>query len=464
MLVWMFTDERWSSARRFLYAGTLWALVALAYEALAAAQRAWPALLSEFPWASHGRVVALSHDLWVFGFLSQLLVASALRVMGQTDREGIWSEPVAHLAVWLWNLAQALSWWWLSVGWTRGRPLAEAPWPVDGLRVLAALALWWVVRNSLVRSSRREAGLALVAVAFAGLPLVLVLGKGLFSPFDNPYHGLLDALSQAFLRAGLVWLWLVPLAGGVSLYVLSALTGRPGLSEGMGLSAVVGLVSFGALAGPAEFVWGPVPFWVQTVGTVARGLLLLPAATLLAGVVRSLDGHWRSLGNHPGVVLTLAGWLAVFCGAAADALASLVGPSRLVHLSLWGEGVRVLLLTGAGAVAAGCVYLLTPHVLGRSLVSRAAAWRHLWLVVVGWSLSAPFLLLGGLVQGAVWVTGTVPFAHAVQAVRPLLGGGFVGLLVAWAAQGVFAWNVFLTADSGEPVPAAEQELAAVAGS
>jgi cbb3-type cytochrome oxidase subunit 1 len=464
MLAWMFTDERWSSARRFLFAGALWGLAALAYEAVAAGQRVWPQVLADVPWASHGRVVAVASDLWVFGFLSCTLVAAALRVVGQADREGLWSEPLANLALWLWNAAQALAWWWLSVGWTRGRPLGEAPWPVDLLRLVGALLLAWVVRNTLQRAERQDAPVVLVAAGFAGLPLVLVLGKGLFWPFDNPYSGVLDALAQAFLRSGLVWLWLVPVAGGVTLYVLSALTGRPGLGEGMGYAALVALVSFGALAGPAEFVWGPVPFWSQTLGAVARGLLLLPVATLLAGAVRSVEGHWQGLGEHPGVALALGGWLAVLCGASADALASLAGPARVAQLSLWAEGVRLLVLGGAGAVAVGCAYLLTPHVLGRALASKGLAWRHVWLAVVGWALAVPALLLAGLAQGAVWATGTVPFSHAAQAARPLLGAAFVGVLAVWVGQGVFGWNLFLTADSGEPVPAAEQELAPVAGS
>lgn len=463
MLAWMFTDERWSSSRRFLYSGALWGLVAFAYEALGAAQRAWPQVLAELPWASHGRVVAVAWDLWVFGFLSCLLVGAALRVVGQGDREGLWSEPLANLALWLWNVAQALGWWWISVGWTRGRLFGEAPWPVDLLRLASSLLLLWVARNTLSRNAGRDPALALLLAGFTALPVVLVLGKGLFWPFHNPYRGVVDALAQAFLRAGLVWLWAVPLAGGVCLYLLAALTGRRGLGEGLGFAAVVGLVGFGALAGPSAFVWGPVPFWVQTLGTVAQGLLLLPLATLLTGAVRSLEGSWDAVREHPGLAFLLAGLVALWGGAAGEALASLVGPSRVAQLSLWGEGCRVLVLGGVGAVAAGCAYLLTPHVLGRALVSKAMVWRHLWLAVVAWAVGVPALLLAGLTQGAVWSTGTVPFAHGVRAVLPLLAGGFVWAVLAWVGQGLLAWNLFLTADSGEPVPGAEQELAAVPG-
>ncbi len=463
MLAWMFSDERWSSSRRFLYSGALWGLVAFAYEALGAAQRTWPQVLAEVPWASHGRVVAVAWDLWVFGFLSCLLVGAALRVAGQGDREGLGSEPLANLALWLWNGGQALGWWWISVGWTRGRPFGEVPWPVDLLRLAASLLLLWVARNTLARNPARDPALALLMAAFTALPLVLVLGKGLFWPFHNPYEGVVDALAQAFLRAGLVWLWAVPLAGGVCLYLLAALTGRRSLTEGLGFAAVIGLVGFGALVGPSAFVWGPVPFWVQTLGTVAQGLLLLPLATLLTGAVRSLEGSWATVGEHPGVAFLLAGMVAVLCGAAAEALAGLVGPSRVAQLSLWGEGSRVLVLGGVGAVAAGCAYLLTPHVLGRALVSKAMVWRHLWLLVVAWALGVPAFLLAGLTQGAVWATGTVPFSHGVQAVPPLLAAGFVWAVLGWVGQGVFAWNLFLTADSGEPVPSADQELAAVPG-
>ncbi len=464
MLAWMFTDERWSAARRFLYAGALWGMAALAYQTLAAAQRTWPQLLADVPWASHGRVVAVAHDLWVFGFLSHLLVGGALRVVGQTDREGLWSEPLANLALWTWTVAQALGWWWLSVGWTRGRPWGEAPWPVDLLRLAGSLALLWVVRKTLQRVPGREPALALVGAGFAALPWVLVLGKGLFWPFHNPYAGVLDALAQAFLRAGLDWLWLAPVACGVCLYVLAALTGRRGLPEGLGLAAVVGLVAFGSLAGPGQLAWGPVPFWTQTLGAAASGLLLLPLSTALTGAVRSLEGSWGTSGDHPGVVFVLAGLVGLVAGAAGNALASTATASRVVHLTFWQEGVRALVLGGVGAVAVGCAYLLTPQVLGRALASRRLAWRHLWLAVVAWALWALSLLLAGLVQGATWATGTVPFAHGVQAVRPLLAASFAGQALAWVGQGLFAWNLFLTADSGEPVPAAEQEWAAVAGS
>ncbi|GBD29260.1 Cbb3-type cytochrome c oxidase subunit CcoN1 [bacterium HR32] len=463
MLAWMFTDERWSAARRFLYAGALWALVAGAYDALVWAQRVWPGLLADFPWTSHGRLVAAARDLWTFGFLSSLLVGAALRVVGQGERDGLWSEPLANLALWLWTAAQLLAVWWLGAGWTRGRPFGEAPWPIDLLRLASALLLLWVVKRTLERGAAQEPALGSLLFGFAALPVVLVLGKGLFWPFANPYAGVVDALAQSFLRGGLTWLWCAPLGAGVALYLVAAVAGRPPWAPALVGAAVVALGALAPLVAPAAFVWGPVPFWVQTVGAVAQALLLLPLVTVLTGIVRPLAGRWEAVREQPGVAFLLAGWLAVATGAAALALASLLGPSRVAHLTLWEEGARLLVTGGFAAVAAGAAYTLTPHVLGRALVSRALAWRHFWVLVGVWALSVPALLLAGLAQGATWATGTVPFAHGAQAAAPFMAVRFAGALGLLGAHGLFAWNLFLTADSGEPVPAAERELVPVTG-
>lgn len=462
MLAWMFSDERWSAARRFLFTGAVWALAAAAYESVVWAQRVWPGLLADFPWTSHGRLVATARDLWTFGFLSPLLVGAALRVAGQGERDGLWSEPLANLALWLWTAAQLLATWWLHAGWTRGRPFGEAPWPVDLLRLASALLLLWVTKRTLERGAQ-EPALGFLALGFAAMPAVLVLGKGLFWPFANPYAGVVDALAQSFLRSALAWLWCAPLAAGVALYLVAAFAGRPPWAPALVGASVVALGALAPLVAPAAFVWGPVPFWAQTVGAVAHVLLLLPLLTVATGLVRPLAGRWEAVREQPGVAFLVAGWGAVAAGASALALASLVGPSRVAHLTLWEEGSRLLVFGGFGAVAAGAAYTLTPHVLGRALVSRALAWRHFWVVVGVWALAAPALLLAGLAQGATWATGTVPFAHASQLAAPFVAVRFAGALALVVAHGMFAWNLFLTADSGEPVPAAERELVPVAG-
>jgi cbb3-type cytochrome oxidase subunit 1 len=457
----MLSDEEWSAARRFTYLGTGWGLVAVLYEFLIAAQLAWPAFLGGVTWLSHGRLVAVGRDVWIFGFCSHLLIAGVLRLVPHSGRGQLWGERTANLAFWLWTFAQALAWWYLTTGWTRGRAFGESPWPVDLLRLVAALLLLWVVLRTMRGTAPEPPGWYFVS-ALVAFPIVLFLGKGLFSPFANPYAGIPDALAQVFLQSGLGWLWLVVLAGGVLLALLPVAAGRPLPGGALPAAALLGFVAFAPLAGPVAFVWGPVPFWTQTIGAVGSLLLVLPAATLLAVVWTTVGGRWSAACAGPALALFTAGAFALAASAAAGAVHGLLGPTRVANLTPWVEAQRLWLLGGVSSVAVGAAYAMLPSLVGRALASRTMAWWHAGLAVSGWVVAGFALMLAGLSQGATWATGTVPFAHATAAASPFFIVYAVAVGAVLGGHALFAWNVFLTVDSGEPASAAERDLSPTA--
>jgi cbb3-type cytochrome oxidase subunit 1 len=459
MLGWMFTDEPWSPSRRFLYLGAAWGVLAVLHELAASLHLVFPGIFGDVSWLSYGRLMATARDLWIFGFCSNLLLAALLAIVPSTVREPLWGVRLANLAFWLWNLAELLAWWDLLRGISRGRLWGEAPPSVDLLRLAAAL----VVLGSLVRTVR--AGKRGDPVAWlgtgsvTGLVVVLVLGKGLFTPGGNPYWGIMDALAQAFFRQGLGWLWLFGAASAVALSFtggrLNAGNGNPSLA----LVVLVTTAAFAPFSTGSEFIWGPVPFWTQTVGAVASVLLLIPAASTAAGVWRALEGQWARLSESPGLAFFPVGSVAFLFGALGSGLASLLGPARIAGLTLWTEARTALLLgAGAGSVALGAAYVLIPAAIGRMLISPRLAWWHFWAWTGGWFLAVGALLLAGLVQGAVWATGTVPFGHGANAVAPYLATRAIALGLVALGQVAFCWNLFLTADSGIEVPAGERDL------
>ncbi len=99
-----------------------------------------------------------------------------------------------------------------------------------------------------------------------------------------------------------------------------------------------------------------------------------------------------------------------------------------------------------------------PAAVGRLLASPRLAWWHFWIWTLGCFASAIALMVAGISQGAVWATGTVPFSASIQAAAPYLAARWVALGAMVLAQGLFSWNVFLTAESGVEVPAAQREL------
>ncbi len=457
MLSWMFTDDPWSPSRRFLYLGTVWGALAVLHELASSLHLVFPGIFGDVSWLSYGRLMAASRDLWVFGFCSNLLLGALVAIVPQAVREPIGGVRRVNLGIWLWNLAQLLAWWALLRGVSRGRIWGEAPGTVDLLRVAAALlVLWALVRTA--RSGKRSDPVVWLGVgSVVWLVGVLVLGKGLFTPGGNPYWGIVDALGQAFLRQGISWLWLFSAASAVALGLAG---GRLNPNSTLPVAILLTTAAFAPFSGGAELVWGPVPFWTQTVGAVAAVLLLIPAASTLAGVWRSLQGRGMALREVPGVAFLLVGSAAFFFGALVGGLGALVGPARIAGLTLWTEARTALLLgAGAGSVALGAAYAVVPAAIGRMLVSRRLAWWHFWTWTIGWFVAAVALATAGLVQGAVWATGTVPFSHSVGAIVPYLVSRAVALGVVACGQLMFCWNVFLTADSGAEVPAGERDLA-----
>ncbi|MDR5708338.1 MAG: cbb3-type cytochrome c oxidase subunit I [Armatimonadota bacterium] len=459
MLSWMFTDEPWSPSRRFLYLGTAWGVLAALHELAASLHLVFPGIFGDVSWLSYGRLRAAAVDLWIFGFCTNLLLGVLLAIVPSMVREPLWGVRLANLAFWLWNLAELLAGWALLRGISRGRLWGEAPPAADLLRLAAALLiLWSLVRTA--RAGKRWDPMAWLGVgALSWLVLVLVLGKGLFTPGGNPYWGVADALAQAFLRQGLGWMWLF---GASSAVALALAGGRLNAWEGNSLLALVVLLTTAAFAPfstGSELIWGPVPFWVQTLGAVAAFLLLIPAASTAAGVWRALEGRWARLAESPGLAFFPVGSAAFLTAALAAGLGALLGPARIAGLTLWSEARTALLLgAGAGSVALGAAYTVIPAAVGRMLVSPRLAWWHFWMWTVGWFLAVVTLSMAGLVQGAVWATGTVPFSHGVNAVVPYLAARSIALGLVACGQVVFCWNVFLTVDSGAEVPAAERDL------
>jgi len=457
MLAWMFTDEPWSPPRRFLYLGVVWGAVAFLTEFAASLHLVAPGALSDVAWLAYGRLVAAARDLWIYGFASNLLLAGLVALVPQIARAPLASVRLANLSVWLWNAAQAISWVSLLAGVSRGRLWGEAPWTADLLRLGAALLLLWILVRTSTGGRRDDPVLRLGIAALGWFAAVLLLGKGLFTPGGNPYWGIADALAQAFLRQGLGWLWLFPAASAVLIGLSGAVAGQ---SAPPVLPTLILLTTgaFGPFSAGAEFVWGPVPFWAQTVGAVASMLLLLPAAGAAGGLWGVVQARPARLVEGPALAFLLVGGAAFVFASLAGGIPALLGPARVAGLTLWTEARTVLLVAGAGSVGMGAAYALIPAAVGRILASPRLAWWHFWIWTLGCFASAVALMVAGISQGAVWATGTVPFAASVQATVPYHVARCAALGAMVFGHGLFSWNVFLTADSGMEVPAAQREL------
>jgi cbb3-type cytochrome c oxidase subunit I len=463
LLAAMFPTAKDSAAQRLALSSLLWLVVGiLAGLTLAVyytAPAAWDGLPLPLQRAlEFGKVRMIHVDVLLFDWLSMAMVAAALYIVPRLCRTGLYSERLAHVLFWVWNLHAVLSVLTLDMGMNRGREYAEQIWPLDAL-FLAALGVTAVLVFGTV-ARRRQRWLYVSLWYFMGaavwMPLLVIIGKGLWSFTANPYYGFLDNVANWFLGHVILGLWFTAIGLGVSYYLIPRLTGRPIYSHWLSLIGFWTLAFFYSPIGGHHTEWGPIPYWLQTEASVFSMLMFIPVGAAVWNLLQTMAQAPRRVLESPELAFLAVGLSAYALASAQGSLQALRTFNGYEHFSLWVPGHAMLALAlGFGSIANAAVYYFVPLVARRALWSRPAAWVHFALWTVGFSLLVWLMQSAGLIQSADWRGGVVDWmTSTVHPARPYLAGvaGSGGLVLVGVA--VFLWNIRRTVVAGRPVAAA----------
>jgi cbb3-type cytochrome oxidase subunit 1 len=147
-------DEEHSAARRFLVSGSIWLCLATLGGLASAIQLFSPDVLRNIPVLEFGRVRPLHTNLVLFGFVGLMSIGAGLYIAPVMLRTRLHGERLAHLSLWLFNLALLGAVITLPLGFTQGREYAELIFPIKLLFLAALLLLLYVLIMTLLR--RRE--------------------------------------------------------------------------------------------------------------------------------------------------------------------------------------------------------------------------------------------------------------------------------------------------------------------
>ncbi|MGB4347204.1 MAG: cbb3-type cytochrome c oxidase subunit I, partial [Burkholderiaceae bacterium] len=125
--------------KQFAIATVVWGVVGMLVGVIIAAQLAWPALNFDTAWLTYGRLRPLHTNAVIFAFGGCALFATSYYVVQRTCQVRLFSDTLASITFWGWQLvivAAAIS---LPLGFTQGKEYAELEWPIDLL-----IAVVWV--------------------------------------------------------------------------------------------------------------------------------------------------------------------------------------------------------------------------------------------------------------------------------------------------------------------------------
>jgi cbb3-type cytochrome c oxidase subunit I len=443
----MWPDEPGSASRRFFYSAVFWLIVPILMGFTLSILLFAPPFQDLIPrvwqpYLNFGRLRPAHVNLAIFGWLSQAYAGAIYYILPRLTRTKLFSERLAHLNWWLWNLLLVGALLTLPAGLTQGREYAEMIWPLDLLLLLNWILLganvWMTVRR------RREPKIYVSLWNFmAGILIFLfvyAIGNKVWAP-SGAYTGMNDNIINYFYVHNLFNSWFTTVGIGLALYLLPKLTEKPLYSHRL---ALWGLWS--VWTGQHHQLWSPAPDWLEYLTIVFSILAAVPTIAFTWNFVKTMEGRWTKTADDVPLRFLVTGAFFWFLTCVQGVAQSFRGFSMFVHFTNWVVGHSHLAFVGDYSFwGFALVYLMFPVLVKRPMYSRRLMEWHYWLTTVGLSIFMVTLWMAGLIQAQNWLTNSVPFIETMRSLQPYMGIRFVGGGMMVAGQFVFAYNFLRTA-------------------
>ena len=448
-LRWWLDDTPDLAARWFLYSSVAWLIAPVLSGLVLATFLYQPTVqehLPEFlkPYVIFGRVRPVHVTAALFGWLSMTYAATMLYVTPRLSGAALYSERLARLTLLLWNLllvAGALS---LLAGGNQGREYAELPWLIDLGFIAVLLMLAANVWGTVARRTERRLYVSVWSwmAATAILPVLWAIANKVWDT-SGAYTGMTDAIVNFFWVHNLFNVWFTTAGVGIFLYMIPKVSGNPLFSHRL---AIWGFAS--VWAGQHHLLYGPGPEWLEIVSVAFSIAAAIPNTAFLVNFLMTMKGNWGAIGPSMPARCVVVGALMYAATCAQGIAQSFRNFNSFIHFTNWVVGHSHLIFVGGfGFLAFGVLYLLLPRMLGREMHSRTLMEWHFWLTLSGLTAFMTSLWAAGLVQGADWASGAVPFIETVRQMQGFFLVRLIAGVVMVAAQFLFAYNVWKTARS-----------------
>ncbi|MBM4423720.1 MAG: hypothetical protein FJ030_10050 [Chloroflexi bacterium] len=458
----MLPDTPDSASRRFLYSAIFWLLVPGLFGLTLATFLYLPATQDLIPLAikpllSFGRLRPAHVNIAIFGWLSQAYAGAILFVMPRLTRARLYSERLAHVNLWLWNLMIAAAMITLPMGMTQGREYAEMIWPLDLLLVANFVLLGINIWGAVLRRAEQKIYVSVwnfMASIIIFVP-VYAVGNKIWDP-SGAFTGMTDNIVNYFYVHNLFNSWFTTAGVGLALYLLPKATDKPLYSHRL---ALWGLWS--VWTGQHHQLNSPAPDWLEYLTVVFSILAAVPTIAFMVNFFATLRGSWHKAADDVGLRFLATGaifWALTCVQGVAQSFRTF---SMYVHFTNWVVGHSHLAFVADYSFwAFGLIYFIVPKVVGRPIYSKKLMEWHYWLTTGGMTVFMITLWIAGLIQAQNWLSNSIPFIATVRSLQPYFMIRFFGGLTAGIGILCFAYNIWQTARQPSPESAASPVLAA----
>lgn len=432
----------------FLGWAVFWLLFTTVFGLLASLKVHWPEFLGGIEYLTYGRIQAVFHNSFLYGWASCGVFAVGMWMMSRLSQACLRHGSLLLVAGTFWNLTVLAGLAGILLGETTGfRGLEMAPFTAPLLLISYALIAVWGVFTFYARQYQGTyTSQWYLFAGFFWFPWIYSVAQALL--VWAPVRGTVQSVVNAWYSYNFFALWLVPLALAAIYYFLPKILARPVryhylASMGFWLYALIA-----PWCGVSVLSGGPVPAWISTAGIVASTMLLVPVSIIGINFLVTLSGLYRKARASTTLVFLLVAIFSFLILHVGQALFAYRNYQEIfqfthVHSAFWVLGMYFFF----SMTVFGAVYFLLPRVTGREWVLPGIMKMHFWCSVLGALLIVVSLGIAGWVQGVQMNQADVAFVDVVQSSAPWLAGASLGWMLLLVGHIAFAWNIISLAVS-----------------
>ena len=448
--------------RGFAIMSVIYGVVGMLVGVIIAAQLTWPELNMGIEWITFGRLRPLHTNAVIFAFGGSALFATSYYIVQRTCHTPLFSNGLAWLTFWGWNLAIVGAVVTLPMGWTEGKEYAELIWPIDLLITVVWVAYAVVFFGTV---GTRKVKHIYVANWFFGAYIITIALLHIFNNLAIPtslthsysaYAGVQDAMVQWWYGHNAVGFFLTAAFLGMMYYFIPKQAERPVYSYRLSIVHFWALIFTYMWAGPHHLHYTALPDWTQSVGMVFSLILLAPSWGGMINGIMTLSGAWHKLRDDPILRFLIVSLSFYGMSTFEGPMMSIKTVNALSHYTDWTVGhVHSGALGWVGLVSMGSLYYLIPRLFGqKKMYSVPAIEIHFWVATIGIVLYIAAMWIAGVMQGLMWRSVnpdgslTYTFVESVKATFPFYVIRLLGGLLYLGGMILMLWNVTMTALRG----------------
>jgi cytochrome c oxidase cbb3-type subunit 1 len=444
--------------RQFAVMTVVWAIVGMTVGVVIAVQLVWPDFMGGVPWLSYGRLRPLHTNAVIFAFGGSALFATSYYCVQRTCQVRLFSDKLAAFTFWGWTAVIVAAAITLPLGITQSKEYAELEWPIDLLITAVWVSYAVVFFGTIIK---RRIPHIYVANWFFGAFIITIAVLHIFNNLALPvsatksysaYTGAVDAMVQWWYGHNAVGFFLTAGFLGMMYYFVPRQAGRPIYSYRLSVVHFWALISTYMWAGPHHLQYTALPDWAQSLGMVFSLVLLAPSWGGMINGIMTLSGAWHKLRDDPIIKFMIVSLSFYGMSTFEGPMMSIKTVNSLSHYTDWTIGhVHSGALGWVAMISLGCIYSLTPRLLGlNAMYSTRAINTHFWVHTVGVVFYIAAMWIAGVMQGLMWRatnddgTLTYTFVEALKATYPYYVVRLAGGMLVLAGLLIMAWNMWKT--------------------